>query len=82
MSPLALLDFPHYYALLCSFWVDGDLTDSIWFRDPISHKLLVFTNRENALRVADELSTNNTLVVVQEYWPDVTHNFLIVDEEK
>lgn len=80
MSPLALLSYPHYYALLCSFWIDGQLSDSIWYRDPILNKLVVFTDKRNALKEANDLSTNSTLVVVHEYWPDETDNYLIVDE--
>lgn len=78
MSPLGYA--PHYYAFLCYYWVDGNLTDSIWYRDPLTHKLLVYTDRANALRVADDLSTHSVLIVVNEYWPDENDNYQIMDE--
>ena len=80
MFALSFLRYPHYYALLYSFWIDGNLTNSTWYRDPISNKLLVFMDRRNALRKADLLSTYSTLVVVNEYWPDEADNYQIVDE--
>ena len=78
MSPLGYA--PHYYAFLCYFWVDGNLTEPIWYRNPLNNKLLVYTDRGTALKVADELSTNSTLIVVNEYWPEEIHNYNIMDD--
>lgn len=78
---MSLLGYsPHYYAFSCYYWVDGNLTDPIWFRDPFTHKLLVYTDRGVALRVADDLSTHSVLIVVNEYWPDENDNYQIMDE--